>query len=63
MNQQHIAHRNNVERCKNYGGYSSAEKTLVCGLNASKQCAGFNRLCDDYRGTRLLRAEEIINAD
>ena len=36
------------ERCGNYGGYDVASKTLVCSLDESKVCAGYDRLCPSY---------------
>jgi hypothetical protein len=38
----------NNQRCINYGGYDETLKTLVCGIEPGKTCAGYNRKCALY---------------
>lgn len=50
-----------VERCKNYAGYDTQVRNVMCGLIPGKACAGFDRRCVSYRGTRPLKPEEEVH--
>lgn len=48
-----------IERCKHYAGYDTQHRNIMCDLIPGKACAGFNRACESYRMTRVLKAEEV----